>query len=114
LKIADNLTNGRLELMGVDNACKVTANTLPIIGNRQKIIVLSEYDASQLGGTGEQLFVGRLGPSILKGGQHVDAAPSQPLGGRSTNVMIHVKRKAHGWFFNTLSFLASGVSPSRD
>ena len=51
LQIAYTITDGGMELVGVDQAGKGDSSRLPMVGFRQKIFILGEQDAAELGGT---------------------------------------------------------------
>ena len=89
LQVRDDLANGRAKLVCIHYAGEVTPGRLPLVSKGQEIVVLGKHHPTQLGGAGEQLLVEGVGMPIFKGRENVDAAPSQPLGDRTANVMVH-------------------------
>ncbi len=82
--------------MAVDQPGEGPIRALPLMGDREQIVVLGKDDAPELSGSLQQaLVVPRCGP-IIPTGQYVQPAPAEPFGDSGIHMMIHVEVNTHG------------------
>ena len=70
-QVRHRLSHRNLELMGVYDSGELTAGNLPVVANRQKVVILSENDTSQAGRACQNRLVVPVRCLILFGCQNI-------------------------------------------
>ncbi len=81
--------------MCIDDPTEGVVSALASAGFYEQIFILREEYAPQCSGAFQQQIVWKLIGPVFMGGQHVEAALSQPGGYGAWDMLIHVQGKRH-------------------
>jgi hypothetical protein len=111
-QIADALTDRHVELMSVDHASEGAACPLTLCRLGNEVRISGEQDASERGGSIQELGVSETVGTVFLSGQNVDLAQPQPLDDGSGDVDVHEEADAQESKPRALSRVTSGESPA--
>lgn len=95
LQIFDRPSNGDVQLVAVDQASEGPARFLPLVSDREEVVILGHQNPPRVGGTLQELIIRKFVGLVLESGENVYPSHPKPSDNGAGNVLVHHECNGH-------------------